>query len=164
MKCILSGVFFLLLFAAHSQTNIIRDIKSFGAMGDGKTNDQAAFQKAADYFNQRGGNGKLIISKGTYIVGKQLFTGGQPNKPAYTGEGVMNFRNIKDFNIAGEPGSLLKYTSGLRFGAFSPKTGEVYNSGKDYFVDGTYVGIVGFCLSLENCNNIIISGVTMDGN
>src|SRR5258705_12123316 len=99
MKMIASGIFFLLFFVAQSQTRVVKDIKSFGAKGDGKNNDQAAFQKAADYFNKRGGNGKLIISKGTYIVGKQSFTGGKQNQLAYTGEDVMHFKNINNLNI-----------------------------------------------------------------
>ena len=102
MKFILSGIFFLLFFAAQSQTYIVKDIKSFGAKGDGKTNDQAAFKMASEFFNNRGGNGKLIIPKGIYIVGNQVFTGGQLNKPAYQGEDVLHFTNIKNFSIEGE--------------------------------------------------------------
>ena len=43
----------------------------------------------------------LIISKGIYMVGKQPFTGGQPNKPAYQGEDVLHFTNVKNFSIEG---------------------------------------------------------------
>jgi hypothetical protein len=164
MKMIASGIFFLLFFVAQSQTRVVKDIKSFGAKGDGKTNDQAAFQKAADYFNKRGGNGKLIISKGTYIVGKQSFTGGKQNQPAYTGEDVMHFTNIKNFNITGQAGSLLRYVPGLRFGAFSPATGKAYDHGNNYFVNRAYVAAVGSCILIDNCDNVIISGITVDGN
>jgi Right handed beta helix region len=164
MKCILSGVFFLLLFAAHSQTYITKDIRSFGARGDGKTNDQAAFEKAADYFNQRGGNGKLIISKGTYIVGKQSFTGGKQNQVSYQGEDVLHFTNIKNFNLSGEAGSELKYPPGLKFGTFSPVTGAVYDHGNSYFVDRAYAAVIGYCILFENSYNIIISRITVDGN
>jgi len=82
MKFILAAIFSLVFFTARSQAYITKDIKSFGASGDGESNDQAAFEKAADYFNKRGGNGKLIISRGTYIVGEQAFTKGVQNKPA----------------------------------------------------------------------------------
>ena len=47
------------------------DIKDFGAKGDGQTNDHDAFVAAAAAINKQGG-GKLIISPGTYIVGKQF--------------------------------------------------------------------------------------------
>ena len=97
MKLSLSCFIFLFLLflyrTSFAQKYIVKDIKSFGAKGNGKTNDQKAFQKAAAYFNNRGGNGKLIISKGIYIIGKQTFTGGKPNKPAYEGEDVLHFMN-----------------------------------------------------------------------
>ncbi len=164
MKLFFSGVFFLLLFVAQCQSYIVKDIKSFGAKGDGKTNDQAAFKKAADFFNSRGGNGKLTISKGTYIVGSQVFTGGQLNKPAYHGEDVLHFNNIKNFSIEGAPGSILKYKNGLRIGAFSPGTGKEYEHGNNLFVNYAYAAIVGNCILLDNSSNIKISGITMDGN
>src|SRR3954467_3183207 len=97
---------------AFAQDYVVKDIKSFGAKGDGKTNDHEAFQKAAAYFNDRGGNGSLTISKGVYLVGKQNFTGGQPKKPAYNGENVLQFIGIKNFKIQGSNGATLKYIDG----------------------------------------------------
>jgi hypothetical protein len=164
MKYILIVMLSLCFFTAESQDYIVKDIKSFGAKGDGKANDQDAFQKASDYFNKRGGNGKLIISKGTYIVGKQTFTGGQKNKPTYSGEDVMQFTNIKNFSISGEKGSFLKYMSGLRFGAFTPASGKIYEHGNNYFLNFLYAATIGSCILIQNSSNISISGVTMDGN
>jgi hypothetical protein len=164
MKCIVSGIFFLLFFAAQSQTYIVKSIKSFGAMGNGKTNDQAAFKKATDFFNNRGGNGKLILPKGIYLVGKQSFTGGKLNKPAYQGEDVLHFTNIKNFSIEGAVGSVLKYKNRLRIGAFSPETGKEYEHGNNLFVNRSYAAIIGNCVLIENSFNIRVSGVTMDGN
>ena len=43
---ILSLIIFSVLTSA-AQKNVVRDMKSFGAKGDGRTNDQQAFQKAA---------------------------------------------------------------------------------------------------------------------
>jgi hypothetical protein len=164
MKMIVSGIFFMLFFVAQSQTSVVKDIKSFGAKGDGKTNDQAAFQKAADYFNKRGGNGKLIISKGTYIVGKQSFTGGQPNKYAYTGEDVLRLTNIRNFTIKGSKGAILKYINNMRIGTFSPKTGEAYDHGNTPFTDPTYAAVPGYCIVIVNGRNIQISNLDLDGN
>ena len=42
MKFIVSGILFLLFFAAQCQDYIVKDIKSFGAKGDGETNDHDA--------------------------------------------------------------------------------------------------------------------------
>jgi hypothetical protein len=163
MKFILSGIFFLFFSAGQSQY-IVKNIKSFGAKGNGRTNDQAAFKMASEFFNNNGGNGKLIIPKGTYIVGNQVFTGGRLNKPAYQGEDVLHFTNIKNLNIEGEPGSILKYKNGLRLGAFSPETGKEYEHGNTLFVKRAYAAVLGSCIVIENCSNIQASNLTLDGN
>ncbi len=162
MKIIATIIVSFVFFTSHAQY-VVKDIKSFGAKGDGRTNDQDAFKSAADFFNKRGGNGKLIISKGTYIIGKQTFTGGQANKPAYSAENVLMFSNIKNLTVSGETGSLLKYMPGLRFGAFKP-TGEVYEHGNNYFVNQAYTAQIGYCIRFDNSTNVIVSGITMDGN
>jgi hypothetical protein len=76
----------------------------------------------------------------------------------------MHFTNLKNFSITGQAGSVIKYAAGLRFGAFSPTTGEVYDHGNGYFVNSAYVAVIGYCISLENCENVTISGITLDGN
>ena len=164
MKYFLITILSFYFSAARTQDFITKDIKSFGATGDGKINDHDAFQKAAAYFNQRGGNGKLIISSGTYIVGKQIFTGGQKNKPAYNGEDVLNLINIKNFSIEAENGSLIKYAGDLRLGAFDPVSGKVYDHGNTYFTNFAYAATIGNCIFIYNCSNIKVSGITMDGN
>ncbi|MEP6951768.1 MAG: right-handed parallel beta-helix repeat-containing protein [Ginsengibacter sp.] len=164
MKFFISVIFFPLFFVAHSRTYIVKDIHSFGAKGDGKTDDQAAFKMASEFFNNRGGNGKLIISKGIYMIGKQVFTGGQLNKPVYLGEDVLHFTNIKNLSIEGATGSILKYKNGFRLGAFSPETGKEYEHGNTIFLNAAYAAIIGDCILIENSFNIQVSGVTMDGN
>ena len=164
MKYILLIILSLSLFIAKSQDYIVKDIKSFGAKGDGTTNDQNAFESASNYFNKRGGNGKLIISPGKYIVGKQNFTGGQKNKPAYNGQDVLRLANIKNFTIEGQVGNIIKYMDGLRFGAFDSSSGKAFNHGNNYFVNFTHAATVGDCIFLINCSGITISGIKMDGN
>ncbi len=157
---------FILIFqnVLCAQSFITRDIKSFGAKGDGKTNDHDAFEKAASFFNNRGGNGKLVIAKGKYIVGKQTFTGGQPGKPAYDGEDVLHFTRIKNFTIQGTSGATLKYRDSLRFGAFDPSTGLPYEHGNNLFVKFNYIAIAGNCILLDNCSNVTVTNLVLDGN
>ena len=140
MKLILSLFLTGLIYYSNAQSFITKDLKYFGAKGDGKTNDQAAFKKASDYFNKRGGFGKLVINKGTYIVGTQIFTGGQLNKPAYLGENILEFISIENFSVEGQAGAIIKYKSNQRIGAFSPSTGKVYEHGNTYFVDAIGAG------------------------
>ncbi|ANE52698.1 right-handed parallel beta-helix repeat-containing protein [Flavisolibacter tropicus] len=141
-----------------------RDIKSFGATGNGITNDHAAFQKAADYFNKRGGNGKLIISEGTYVVGKQTYTKGKNGAPCYWGEDLLSLANVHDVTIEGKHGVKIVYDKGLRFGAFDPATGEPYEHGNNYFVKYTYAAIIGYCIKIDKCNNVTVANLELDGN
>ncbi len=149
---------------AFAQTYVVKDIKSFGAKGDGKTNDHDAFEKAANFFNDRGGDGKLIIPKGTYIVGKQTFTGGQRGKPAYTGENVLHFTKLKNFIVEGASGSILKYEDSLRFGAFEPSTGKPYEHGNNLFTKFEYAASAGICFFIDNCSGVSITNLILDGN
>lgn len=166
MKYFFSFMLFIFICTIKSdaQTYIVKNIKEFGAKGDGRTSDHKAFQKAAAFFNTRGGNGKLIIPRGIYIVGKQSFTGGQLNKPAWEGENVLHFKNIKNVDIEGEKESIIKYADNLRFGTFNPINGQPYEHSLRPFVDMSYAGYIGFCLFLENVNEVKISGLTIDGN
>jgi hypothetical protein len=161
-------IFFLcFLFGSilvQAQAYEVRDIKSFGAIGDGITNDHVAFQKAADYFNKRGGKGKLVISEGTYLVGKQTFTQGKNGQPCYQGEDLLSLVNVQDFAIEGRPGVKLIYRSGLRFGAFNPTTGAPYEHGNNYFVKYSYAAIIGHCIKIDKSNNITVSSLELDGN
>jgi hypothetical protein len=42
------------------------NIKDFGAVGDGRTDDTKAFQKAADYLGESGG--EIYLGDGEYVV------------------------------------------------------------------------------------------------
>ncbi|WP_162515314.1 right-handed parallel beta-helix repeat-containing protein [Paenibacillus pinistramenti] len=54
------------LMAKVSSANVSLNVKSFGAKGDGRTNDTAALQKA---FGQAAGGGRTVyFPKGTYLV------------------------------------------------------------------------------------------------
>lgn len=60
----------------NSSLQVVKNIKTdFGAMGDGITNDQQAFNNAANFINNNvvngiTGNVKLIIPGGIYLVGE----------------------------------------------------------------------------------------------
>lgn len=157
---------FLLFFgnAVLGQSYITRDIKSFGAKGDGKTNDHEAFQRAAAFFNARGGNGKLVISKGTYIVGKQVFNRNTTSIPVYQGSDVLGFEGIKNLTIIGQPGNKIKFKKGLFFGAFDPKTGKPYKHSEGFFAKTPYLAVIGHAIYLHKCTNITIQDVELDGN
>lgn len=166
MKIIPTIIFTLYCFVAMAQQSI--SIKQFGAKGDGITNDNEAFVKAAEYIQNKGGNITLNIPTGTYIVGAQYSS----DTYFLEGKNLMNFQNIKNVHIKGIPsknGKLpaIKYKDGLYFGTFynegihkgKPKctpTANNYNK-----KEAAYIGS---CIATTQCTNITISNIEIDGN
>jgi hypothetical protein len=163
--------FVLILFAGvlnfctvNAQDLITRNIHSFGAKGDGKTNDTEAFVKAAAFFNERGGNGTLVISKGVYIVGKQSFSNGDVSKAAYKGQHLLDLKNIGHLTIQGEKGTVLKFTNGLKFGSFDFNSGEPFSGNNPALSEEKYAAYIGYCIGLTNCDHITIKQLYLNGN
>ena len=165
-------VYFIIIipFSSIAQKSITKSIKDFGAKGNGYSDDQDAFAKASAFFNNRKGNGKLIIPKGIYIVGRQRFTGNDIEKKssAYIGENVLDLQDCHHLIIEGKPGAILKHRDSLRIGTFSPTTGEPFkHSMKDINVNtaySRYSSHAGNMIFLSNCSNIRISGLKLNGN
>src|SRR2546422_5235040 len=65
MKTLLVAIFALLGPVARAETNL--DVRAFGATGDGKTKDTAAFQKALDVCTVAGGT--VNVTSGVYLIG-----------------------------------------------------------------------------------------------
>jgi hypothetical protein len=164
MKTVLVLLQLVLPFYLFAQSYVVKDIKSFGAKGDGRTDDHAAFERAALFFNQRGGKGKLVLSKGTYIVGKQTYTRGESGRHAFEGSDVLHLEGVNDLVIEGTTGAKIKYRDGLRFGAFHPKTGKPYEHGNNYFVQGDYAAVIGHCIFLDKAKGVTIKNLELDGN
>jgi hypothetical protein len=148
---------------SYAQTYLTKSIKTFGAKGDGRTNDHIAFEKAATFFNKRGGNGKLIIPAGTYIIGKQEYTGDKPNAYAFTGKDVLHFDSVKNFTVEGTSGSILRYRDSLRFGTFDPKTKFKYTH-ENNFYNSAYAAVIGHCIFFGNSKNVSVKNLIIDGN
>ena len=156
-------------FTCNAQAYITKSIKDFGAKGNGRTNDQDAFVKASAFFNKRKGNGKLIIPKGTYLVGRQKFMGNDKNSTiCYVGEYALDLRNCDNMIIEGKPGAVLKNNDSLRIGTFFPETGKPFkHSIADINVKpeyAKYASNAGNIIYTNGCGNIKISGLTIDGN
>ncbi|MGI4885288.1 MAG: right-handed parallel beta-helix repeat-containing protein [Janthinobacterium lividum] len=138
--------------------------KDFGALGDGKTNDQAAFAKAAAFFNQRAqtpagaGAAVLTVPKGVYLVGQQDAAGNTPD--------VLRLVNCRNLTIAGADSATteIRYAAGLRYGAFDPKTQRPYEAPAGMFTDPNYAARGGTCLVLQGCDNVAVSGLNLNGN
>ena len=87
----------------------------FGALGDGRTNDTAAFAAMAAFVNHQGG-GEIALRKTTYIVGGHG-PGGQPgyrHGPA----SILDFVGCARPLIIRGNGARLRCAPGLRYGTF----------------------------------------------
>jgi hypothetical protein len=156
----------LLARPAPAQTTLRKDLKKdFGAVGDGKTNDQAAFQKAADFFNQRAKTpagsapAVLAIPKGVYLVGQQNPLGGE-------GLDVLRLTGCRNLTIQGADSASteIRYARGVRYGAFEPASLKPFEAPTAYFTDRAYAAILGVCITLHNCDNVAVTGLAINGN
>ena len=156
------------LAQAQAQTapaTLRKDLKKdFGAVGDGKTNDQAAFQKAAEFFNKRAQTpagaapAVLAIPKGVYLVGHQ-------NPLGSDGSDVLKLVGCRNLSVQGADSASteIRYVGGLHYGAFDPAGQRPFEAPNAFFIDRKYAAIVGTCLVLQNCENVTVSGLAIDG-
>ncbi len=108
-----AGTLLLIFGQARSQDNrmtkaVDRDVRQFGAVGDGKADDTAALQKAVD-----SGDGIVRLPKGTYRITKPIVI--ELDKVGYTsicGDGVARI-------IMAGPGPALKFV-GTHFKSADP--------------------------------------------
>lgn len=148
----------------RAQSSITRSIRSFGAKGDGKTNDTEAFLKAAKFFNARHGEGKLLIPKGVYLVGKQGFQPNQKGQQGFPGADILKLEYCKNFIIQGAAGAKLKYRDSLRFGSFNPIDKTPYRNNNPNVPDIQFAASIGYCIAFFNCNNCQLKQLELDGN
>ena len=149
---------------AHAQATLHKDLKKdFGAIGDGRTNDQAAFQKAAAFFNQRAqtpaGNGRAVlhIPKGTYRVGQPGPTG-QPDLLAL--HGCRNLSIVGDDSASTE----IRYADSLLYGTFDPATHQPYEPPVAFFTDWKWAVHGGTAIILQGCDNVEVRDLRLNGN
>ncbi|MCP9750492.1 right-handed parallel beta-helix repeat-containing protein [Ferruginibacter sp. HRS2-29] len=181
MKTI-APLFLILLLAPFATFSQVKNIKTdFGAVGDGVTDDHAAFAAAAAYINLMGGNVELLIPSGTYIVGNQNYT--RTAAGLYTADDVLSLNGCVNVKITGVPKVGNKYPvimmkPGLKFGTFDTSTLAPPANLNDYNPFGTScvynptlasayaynIARIGTFFSFTNCNGITVDKIKIDGN
>ena len=150
---------------AHAQTVLHKDLKKdFGAVGNGRTNDQPALQRAADFFNKRAltpagaGRAVLRIPAGIYLVGDPVAAGSLPD--------VLHLTNCRNLRILGDDSATtqIRYAEGLRYGSFDPATWLPFEAAPAFFIDWSYAASLGTAITLQNCDNVEVSNIMLDGN
>lgn len=161
MKEIKLILFFIFILLSNAFSQVIVSIKDFGAKGDGKTNDQIAFEKASKFLNSKKQNVQLFLPKGTYIVGGQSEK--NTNNIYIEGSTVLELNNLSHIKIFGENGTKIKYADKLKFGSFNPST-SLPNGNKTPFNDKSKIAQIGCAILMKNCTSIEISNIELDGN
>ena len=150
--------------SARAQATLHKDLKKdFGAVGDGRTDDQAAFQKATVFFNQRAqtpagaGRAVLRIPAGVYCVGRPGL--------AEMGD-LLHFIGCRNLAIVGDDSATteIRYADSLRYGSFDPSTHLPYESPLAYFTDGRYAKSLNTAIVLVRCENVEIANLRLNGN
>jgi len=149
---------------ALAQPTLHKDLKKdFGAVGDGRANDQPAFQKATDFFNQRAqkpagaGRAVLHIPKGTYRVG-------QPG-PGVVPD-LLALRGCRNLSIEGADSATteIRYADGLYYGTFDPATHLPYEAPVAFFSSPGWGQFSGTAINLQDCDNIAVRNLRLNGN
>lgn len=138
------------------------NVKTEGARGDGKTNDHEVFMKISNQVNTRGGNCKIVIPAGTYIVGKQEFFGSE-TKGSYKGEDCFFFQKVKNVEITGTGKVKFRFTQNLKFGSFNPVSKQKATV-KLPFYDRKHIATIGCFMRINECSGISVSNIEADGN
>jgi len=136
--------------------------ESFGARGDGRTNDTAAFAALAAFVNARGG-GEIVLRRTTYVVGMQRRQPG--GQYAFEPATIMEFIGCAGPLIIRGNGARLKSAGGLRYGTFHPVTGRPTRNPMPYIKPGELATPYRSMIRVERCHGLVdISDLELDGN
>lgn len=175
------------LDSLYTKTSHIVNVKEFGAVGDGVTEDSLAFQTALQYLYDAGG-GELYVPEGTYLIGSQLV---MPHSDTVASSyfnnrpikiiGAGNFAQSTGISVAPANGTILKfaYSGAKNYFMITYGTGTLKFEGitfltevaekaflkiiatTSYIYNNTFVGAGSHLLA---SNDAIILGGTYTGN
>lgn len=152
----LIGWFVLLSGPAAVAAPVVVNLKTtFGAVGNGVADDQPAFDKAEAFLKTHPDQVKLLIPAGTYVVGRQH---------GLLGDNPLQISKCTNLTIegAGPARTHIRFRDGMKFGAFDPATGQPLSYGVPGGSDK--VATPGYFIWLEECTNVRIKGLDVDGN
>lgn len=133
------------------------NVLDFGADPTGVNNSTDAFAGAASAINAAGG-GKLVIPKGTYVVGKETFVSGT----GYVSTEIFRLLSCTKPVVIEGNGAVIQYANGLHFGTFNTTTGAPVVTTPPYYGPG--LADPGKCFEFSNCVQVEIRDLEINGN
>lgn len=134
----------------------------FGAKGDGRTNDSAAFEQLAAIVSGNGGGTVSLGAGKTYIVGVQHAS--QGGQYGYAPAKLLEFRGCSEPLIIRGNGARIKCAPGLRYGTFDSRTGRATRNPMPYLGQGELATPYMAMIHVEDCSGPIeITDVELDG-
>lgn len=129
----------------------------FGAKGDGRSDDSAAFARLSDAVNAAGG-GTISLRRTTYLVGTQ-----RPGVDPGAGLRLLSFENCHRPLIIRGNGAIMRCAAGQRYGMFLPDgsaTPEIVRKGAQGMAR-PYAAMI----EAKMCRGgIVIQDIELDGN
>jgi Pectate lyase superfamily protein len=121
------------------------NVKDYGAVGDGVTDDSDIILQIVDNFNLNGSGKTLLFPKGVYKYDK-YFPAGIANIDVETPAiGNIRFKNMNNFKVSG-------YGAVINFKGDFSRTGTPNKQGYT------------FGLTFNNCKNYVVEGFELNGN
>ena len=135
--------------------------EQFGALGDGTTDDTAAFAAMAAFVSARRG-GDILLRRATYMLGRQQRQRG--GDYAFEPAPIMDFIGCSQpLTIRGN-GAKLKCRPGLRFGTFHSATGRPTRNRMPYTEAGELATPYRSMIRVERCSgSVAITDLELDG-
>lgn len=132
--------------------------ESFGAVGDGVTDDTNAFLALSAHLNAHDGGVVRLRPGATYRIGRQS----RGKKGYLAGEPILHAENVARFIVLMN-GATLKFRDGMKFGSFSPASGQPIRP-RLPFLDRASAADIGHAIMARNVAHFEVRNGTVDGN
>lgn len=135
----------------------------FGARGDGRTNDSAAFRRLAAAVNRAGG-GRIVLRRTVYLVGEQQAPGLPSDPFAFAPQPLLRLTGCaRGVSIEGN-GATLRCAPGLRYGTFDRASGQRIDLPMPTTSTGSLATPYDYMVLIEECRGpVSVADLELDG-